>query len=54
VNQEVSKKVKVIVDGGECRFGIGSTIVDLTNQPKIIREGAGLEKARELLKLFKF
>ena len=43
--QEVLKnlggKIKIILDGGECKFGISSTIIDLTfDTPKILREGA--------------
>lgn len=43
--QEVLKnlggKVKIILDGGECKFGISSTIIDLSlDTPKILREGA--------------
>lgn len=34
-------RVKVILDGGQCRFGISSTIIDLTSPaPKILRHGA--------------
>ncbi|MBE8955676.1 MAG: threonylcarbamoyl-AMP synthase [Quinella sp. 2Q5] len=34
-------RVKVILDGGQCRFGISSTIIDLTeSEPKILRRGA--------------
>lgn len=44
-SQEVLKnlggKIKIILDGGECKFGISSTIIDLTfDTPKILREGA--------------
>ena len=44
-SQEVLKnlggKIKIILDGGECKFGISSTIIDLTfDTPKILRAGA--------------
>lgn len=43
--QEVLKyfegKIPLILDGGECKFGISSTVVDLTkNKPVILREGS--------------
>lgn len=34
-------RVEVILDGGQCRFGVSSTIIDLTSsEPKILRRGA--------------
>ena len=43
--QEVFKyfngKIPLILDGGECKFGLSSTIVDLSDgKPKILRKGA--------------
>lgn len=36
-----SGKISVILDGGACKFGISSTIIDLTGEnPKILRHGA--------------
>ena len=33
--------VDVILDGGPCRVGVASTIVDLTgDEPRVLREGA--------------
>jgi len=39
VFEEFKKKLKIIIDGGRSKFGIESTVVDLTNQPKILRPG---------------
>ena len=34
-------RVEVILDGGQCQFGVSSTIIDLTTaEPKILRNGA--------------
>lgn len=34
-------KVKIILDGGECKFGVSSTIIDISKDtPKILRVGA--------------
>lgn len=40
VFDNLSGRVEVILDGGQCQFGISSTIVDLTSTPKILRHGA--------------
>jgi L-threonylcarbamoyladenylate synthase len=29
----------MIIDGGTCKIGIESTVIDLTTKPKILREG---------------
>ena len=39
VYEEFKKKIKIIVDGGQSVIGIESTVVDLTNNPKILRPG---------------
>ena len=39
VLDEFGKKIKFILDGGQCYFGIESTIVDLTGSPTILRPG---------------
>ena len=39
VAEEFGKSVKMIIDGGVCRIGIESTVIDLTSKPKILREG---------------
>ena len=51
VLDNLSGRVKVILDGGQCQFGISSTIIDLTgSEPKILRHGAiSEEKIWEVL-----
>ena len=45
VFQNLKGKVKIILDGGKCKFGISSTIVDITGDfPKLLRQGAISEK----------
>jgi len=39
VVQEFSNSVKIILDGGSCKIGLESTVVDLTSKPKILRPG---------------
>ncbi|MDC1092615.1 L-threonylcarbamoyladenylate synthase [Pelagibacteraceae bacterium] len=39
VSDEFKKKIKFIVDGGQSKVGIESTVIDLTNTPKILRPG---------------
>ena len=40
VVDEFGNKVKVILDGGQCKIGLESTIVDLTGRPTILRQGS--------------
>jgi len=39
VFDEFKKKIKFIVDGGQSKIGIESTVIDLTDAPKILRPG---------------
>tara|TARA_X000001036_G_scaffold98843_1_gene91812 strand:- start:4937 stop:5896 length:960 start_codon:yes stop_codon:yes gene_type:complete len=39
VFDEFKNKIKFIVDGGRSKIGIESTVIDLTNSPKILRPG---------------
>ena len=39
VFDEFKNKIKFIVDGGQSKIGIESTVIDLTNSPKILRPG---------------
>ncbi len=39
VYDEFKKKVKIIIDGGQSKIGIESTVVDLSGKPKILRPG---------------
>ena len=52
VFDNLSGRVEIILDGGQCEFGISSTIIDLTgSEPKILRHGAiSAEKIMEVLK----
>ena len=38
VYEEFRKKI-IIIDGGNCKIGIESTVIDLTSSPKILRPG---------------
>ncbi len=40
VFDEFGSKIKFILDGGQCNIGLESTIIDLTNKPTILRQGA--------------
>ena len=52
VYEEFKKKISLILNGGKCKIGIESTVVDLTNNPKILRPGiidkSKIEKALKL------
>ena len=52
VLENLSGRVEIILDGGQCEFGISSTIIDLTTtEPQILRHGAiSAEKIMEVLK----
>ncbi len=51
VRRELGNDVDLILDGGDCRVGIESTVVDLTSsRPAILRPGAiGRERLEQLL-----
>jgi len=52
VFDEFKKKIKFIVDGGQSKIGIESTVIDLTNIPKILRPGSiTSSKIESILKL---
>ena len=45
VFENLQGKIKIILDGGDCEFGISSTIIDISKDfPKILREGSISEK----------
>ena len=51
VSEEFGKKLKIIIDGGQCKIGIESTVVDLTNKAKILRPGfISASKIKKLIK----
>ena len=35
----ILKKINIIINGGKSKIGIESTVVDLTDKPKILRPG---------------
>jgi len=37
---EFGNKIKFVLDGGQCKIGLESTIIDLTGQPTILRSGS--------------
>ena len=39
VFDEFKRKIQLIIDGGKCKIGIESTVIDLTSKPKILRPG---------------
>ena len=39
VFDEFKRKIKLIVNGGKCKIGIESTVIDLSYEPKILRPG---------------
>ena len=39
VYEEFKEKIKLIVNSGKCKIGIESTVVDLTDTPRILRPG---------------
>jgi L-threonylcarbamoyladenylate synthase len=52
VYEDFKKKIKLIIDGGQSKIGIESTVIDLTNKPRILRPGIiGYSKIEKILKL---
>ena len=51
VVDEFGNKIKLILDGGQCKIGLESTIIDLTVKPTILRPGSiSIEKIQKILK----
>ena len=51
VFEEFGNKIKFILDGGQCKIGLESTIVDLTGKPSILRPGSiTVQKIEKILK----
>ena len=44
VFEEFGNKIKIIINGGNSKFGIESTVIDLTGKPKLLRPGIITEK----------
>jgi L-threonylcarbamoyladenylate synthase len=52
VHEEFKKKIQLIIDGGLSKIGIESTVIDLTNEPVILRPGIiDFSKIEKILKL---
>ena len=52
VFDDFKKKLKIIINGGKSKFGIESTVVDLTGAPKILRPGIiSAEEIKKILKI---
>jgi len=51
VFDEFQNKIKIILDGGRCKVGLESTILDLTGRPNILRQGSiTQQKIQSILK----
>jgi L-threonylcarbamoyladenylate synthase len=51
VLEEFGNKIKFILDGGRCKIGLESTILDLTGKPSVLRPGSiTIEKIQRILK----
>ena len=48
VSMEIQNRVDAVVDGGKCRYGQSSTLLDLQKR-EIIRPGAGLDKVMKAI-----
>jgi L-threonylcarbamoyladenylate synthase len=51
VMDEFGSRIKFILDGGRCKIGLESTIIDLTSRPNILRQGA--ISSEEIFKIIK-
>jgi len=52
VFEEFKNKINIIINGGKSKFGIESTVIDLTKKPRILRPGIiNTIKIRNLLKI---
>ena len=40
LSEEFKERVEILVDGGRCPIGNASTIIDMSDKPKILRTGA--------------
>ncbi|MDB9936670.1 L-threonylcarbamoyladenylate synthase [Candidatus Pelagibacter sp.] len=50
VKEEFGNKIKYILDGGKCKIGIESTIINLTKKPTILRLGGlDISKIKKIL-----
>ena len=52
VVDEFKNKIKLVIDGGRCKIGLESTIIDLTKKPNILRQGyISKKKIHQILKV---
>ncbi len=52
VVDEFGSKIKYILDGGKCKIGVESTIINLTSKPSILRLGGlDISKIEKVLKI---
>ena len=51
VLDEFKDRLKIIINGGQAKFGIESTVIDLTSKPKILRPG--IISSQEIKKILK-
>ena len=51
VLDEFKNRLKIIINGGQAKFGIESTVIDLTSKPKILRPG--IISSQEIKKILK-
>jgi len=50
VKEEFGNKIKFILDGGKCKIGLESTIINLVGEPKILRLGGlDISKIKKIL-----
>ena len=51
VVDEFKNRIKLVLDGGQCKIGLESTIIDLTGKPIVLRPGSiTIEKINKILK----
>ena len=51
VVDEFKNRIKLVLDGGKCKIGLESTIIDLTGKPIVLRPGSiTIEKISKILK----
>ena len=51
VVDEFKNRIKLVLDGGQCKIGLESTIIDLTGRPIVLRPGSiTIEKINKILK----
>ena len=39
LKMSLGKKINLVLDGGQCKIGVESTIVNLINKPQVLRLG---------------